>query len=318
MNAGNDKEANYRSIFLTEGTANPETIFAEVFEPIIKGHVLDTQGQPAGFNAGWNSNFPVIYDFVELFDFTDGRSGKIDRSLLTNNNDWDIKDFFGNRDPRFRASVFYPETEFQGQKVWFHESTILENKTTVNKVTNMFARKDGTMMPEAGEPRNRRNAGLLMKKRIDDGNAAPISGNSGQDYIVFRYGETLLNMAEAALYLNKSNEALSLVNMIRDRAGMPLFNVMNEETLRHERQIELCFEDHRLWDLIRWREAQKYLDGVRNRGLVFKYVKEKDRYVITLKNAESVTRSFSPERYYLPFGQGRLADNPKLIQNPGY
>lgn len=318
INSGDDKEANYQSLFLIEGTANPELIFAEVFEPIIKGHVIDVQGQPAGFNAGWNSNFPVIYDFVELFDFTDGRSGKIDRTLLNNNNDWDIKDFFGNRDPRLRASIFYPETEFQGKRVWFHESTILENEQKVNKVTNFFERKDGTVMPEASEPRNRRNSGLLMKKRIDNSNASPIAGNSGQDYVVFRYGETLLNMAEAAFYLGKTDESLEALNQLRERAGMPLFDSVSEESIRKERQVELCFEDHRFWDLLRWREAEKYMNNVRNQGLVFKYKKDSDRYVITLKNAETITRSFTPERYYLPFGVDRLADNPNLVQNPGY
>lgn len=318
MNSGADKEANYRSIFLTEGNANPETIFAEVFEPIIRGHAIDNRGQPAGFNAGWNSNFPVIYDFVELFDFTDGRSGRVDRSLLSEDNNWDVKDFFGNRDPRLRASIFYPESEFQGQRVWFHESTILEDQTRVNRVSSVFTRPDGIVMPEAGEPRNRRNAGLLLRKRMDDNNTAPEGGTSGQDYIVFRYGETLLNMAEAALYLGRDGEALDALNQIRDRAGMPLFDAVNQEVLRHERQLELCFEDHRYWDLIRWRESPKYLDGVRNQGLVFKYLKENGNYVITLKNAETVTRSFGPERYYLPFGQNRLADNPNLVQNPGY
>lgn len=318
MNQGNNKETNYRSIFLVEGTANPEVIFAEVFEPIIKGHVLDTQGQPAGFNATWNSNFPVIYDFVELFDFTDGRSGKISRSLLNNQNDWDIHDFFGNRDPRLRASIFYPESEFQGKKVWFHESTILEDNRTVNRVNNLIQRGDGTQMPEASEPRNRRNSGLLMRKRIDDNNTTPLPNNSGQDYVVFRYGETLLNLAEAAFYLGKQAETLDALNQIRDRAGMPRFTSASEEIIRKERQVELCFEDHRFWDLIRWRQADKVLNNVRNQGLVFKYKKATNRYVITLKNAETVTRSFSPERYYLPFDQNRLADNPSLVQNPGY
>ncbi len=59
----------------------------------------------------------MLYDFVELFDFTDGRLGtSIDRNDLTLDNEWDIKFFFGNRDPRFRASVFYPETDFKSTK----------------------------------------------------------------------------------------------------------------------------------------------------------------------------------------------------------
>lgn len=318
MNAGSDKVANYGAIFLTEGSANSETIFAEIWEPVIRGHAIDLLAYPQGFGSTWNSNFPVLYDFVELFDFTDGRSGKIDRSLLTASNDWDIKDFFGNRDPRFRASVFYPEGEFKGEPVWFHRKTILADGSSVNNVNQTETRLDGTEIPQASQPRNRRNTSLLRRKKVDPDNPNPVGGESGQDYIVFRYGETLLNFAEAAFYLGKTDETLNAINEIRSRAGMYLRTEATEDNIRHERQVELCFEDHRFWDLIRWRIAPQYLDGVRTRGLVFDYKLATDTYIITLKNAESQNRSFGPERYYLPFGTGRLGDNPNLVQNPGY
>ncbi|MCQ0110412.1 Starch-binding associating with outer membrane [Zhouia amylolytica] len=318
INAGDDKVSNYASIFLTEGSSNPETIFAEVFEPVIKGHNLDLLATPAGFNATWNSNFPVLYDFVELFDFTDGRSGKIDRSLFNSETEWDINDFFGNRDPRFRASVFYPESEWQGESVWFHNNTILSDGTKVNSTTQTITRIDGTEMPQASEPRNRRNTALLLRKRVDENNPDPSAGQSGQDFIVFRYAETLLNFAEAAFYLGNTGEALDAINQIRERAGMPLRIGITEDNIRQERQVELCFENHRFWDLIRWRIADQYLDQVRTRGLVYSYNLDSNKYIITLKNAETQIRSFGPERYYLPFAQGRLADNPNLVQNPGY
>ncbi|MBJ6368969.1 RagB/SusD family nutrient uptake outer membrane protein [Snuella sedimenti] len=318
MDSDSDKVVNYASIFLTEGDSNPETIFAEVWEPVIRGHSLDLYAYPQGFGASWNSNFPVLYDFVELFDFTDGRSGKIDRSLLTASNEWDINDFFGNRDPRFRASVFYPECEFKGEPVWFHRRTVLANGSTVNSTNATETRLDGTEMPQASQPRNRRNTSLLRRKKVDGDNPNPAAGQSGQDYIVFRYGETLMNFAEAAFYLGKTDEALDAINQIRDRAGMPLRTVATEDNIRHERQVELCFEDHRFWDLIRWRIAPQYLDNVRTRGLVFDYKLATDTYIITLKNAETQVRSFGPERYYLPFSSSLLGDNPNFVQNPGY
>lgn len=319
IDSGSDKVANYASIFLTEGTNNSETIFAEIYEPVVRGHSLDLLATPQGFGATWNSNFPVIYDFVELFDFTDGRSGKVNRSLLTGSNTWDLDDFFGNRDPRFRASVFYPESEWQNQRVWFHNKVIKADGSTGNSTNTTFVRADGVEMPEASLPRNRRNTSLLLRKRLDESNPQPIGQASGQDYIVYRYGETLLNFAEAAFYLNKTAESLDAINQIRTRAGMPLRANITEDFIRQERQVELCFEDQRYWDLIRWRIAPLYLDGVQNKGLVFAYVEASDEYIITLKNAEGgFTRTFGPERYYLPFGNGRLADNPNMVQNPGY
>ena len=99
---------------------------------------------------------------------------------------------------------------------------------------------------------------------------------------------------------------------------MPLRSEITEDFIRQERQVELAFEEHRFWDLIRWRIATEVLGNVRTKGLVFRYNLDTDMYNITLKNAEGDIRQFGEERYYLPFSQERLAENPNLVQNPGY
>lgn len=318
VNDNPDKVENYKSIFLNEG--NDEVIFAEVFDPDLKGHSFELLATPQGFSSTWNANFPVLYDFVELFDFTDGRTGMIPRDQLTADNRWDISDFFGNRDPRFRASVFYPEVPLQGSKVYFHTSTIYDDNGSMVESSNtnlILTRPDGEAWPAAAPPRNVRNTALLLSKRFDETNQTPELGRSGQDFYLFRYAETLLNFAEASLYLG-TGEALDALNDIRERAGMPLLTEATEDNIRHERQIELCFEEHRFWDLIRWRAADGILNGEIKKGLIFKYYLDTNTYSITLKNGEQQERQFGPERYYLPFPQGRLADNPNLVQNPGY
>ncbi|WP_373523545.1 RagB/SusD family nutrient uptake outer membrane protein [Aquiflexum sp.] len=313
-----DKVQNYRNIFLDEG--NNEMIFVEIFEPFIKGHDLDFMAFPAGFNATWNANWPVLYDFVELFDFVDGRSGQIDRSQFNNQNLWDIDDFFGNRDPRFRASVFYPEAEFQGRKVFFHSNTVYfenGNRVVSTQEGQNFQTINGETFPGAAPQRNRVNTGLLLRKRVDGSNTLPQVANSGQDYVIFRYAETLLNLAEAAFYLNLNGESLDAINQVRVRAGMPVYTSIDENRIRKERQVELCFEDQRYYDLVRWRIADQVL-SVRTAGMVFSYHLEEDQYAITLRNAENLLRVFEPRRYYLPFGLNRLAQNSNLVQNPGF
>lgn len=318
INDDADKAANFASIFLNEGTGNSEIIFAERFEPFIKGHSLDWLANPDGLGLEWNSNFPVLYDFVELFDFVDGRTGKsISRDDLTADNEWDVSDFFGNRDPRFVASVFYPETIWKGQKIYFHSSSLV-NGEVQNDRGAMLTKENGEQIPAAAAARNVRNTALLLRKRLDPSNIATQSENSGQDFYVFRYAETLLNLAEATFYLGNDAEALDMVNTIRDRAGMPLRTEISEDFIRQERQVELAFEEQRYWDLLRWRVATQVLGNVQTKGLVFRYNLDTDRYIITLKNAENDMRQFGPERFYLPFGLDRLADNPSLIQNPGY
>ena len=58
---------------------------------------------------------------VQLFDFADGTSAAdVD---ITRAEGWSSDELFGNRDPRFAASIFYPETDWQGDKVYFHSNT---------------------------------------------------------------------------------------------------------------------------------------------------------------------------------------------------
>ncbi|UNY97820.1 RagB/SusD family nutrient uptake outer membrane protein [Zhouia spongiae] len=313
-----DKVENYIQLFLDE--ENDEVIFAKVFEPFVKGHSFDNLATPQGFSASWNSNYPVFYDFVELYGFVEGSPiTGVSRDELTDENSWDINEFFGMRDPRFRASVYYPEYEWQGGTVYFHVSTTYTNTNgevvTVNSGT---LDRDGTPWPAAAPPRNVRNTSLLVRKKVDESNTNPIANASGQNFYVFRYAEILLNHAEAAFYLDKKDEALTDLNAIRNRAGVPALMSVSEDNLRNERQVELAFEEHRYWDLKRWRIAQEKMDGVRMKGLTFKYNLDTDRYMITLKNAESVTRSFGMERYYLPIHLDWINTNPNLIQNPGY
>ena len=57
--------------------------------------------------------------------------------------------------------------------------------------------------------------GFPLRKLVDEPDEQPLSSESDSDYIVFRYGEVLLNMAEAALELGEQDEALEYVNKIK-------------------------------------------------------------------------------------------------------
>ena len=94
---------------------------------------------------------------------------------------------------------------------------------------------------------------------------------SYENYMFFRYGEVLLNFAEAENEVNgPTKEVLDAVNSVRTRNGnMPkvedTFKSLNKESMREiirrERRVELCFEDKRWWDIRRWEIADKLPDG---------------------------------------------------------
>lgn len=96
------------------------------------------------------------------------------------------------------------------------------------------------------------------------------------DYIAIRYGEVLLNYAEATYELGNAISDADLdasINLLRKRATnndntkLPLLtnafvtaNGLNmREEIRRERSVELAFEGFRYWDIIRWKIAEEVL-----------------------------------------------------------
>ena len=148
---------------------------------------------------------------------------------------------------------------------------------------------------------------------------------SDQDWLIFRYAETLLNYAEAAFELGKTNEALEAINQIRDRAGIAPLKSIDRDKIRHERKVELAFEGHRYWDVRRWRIATTELSHSFS-GLQYildyeSYTKGEMKYKLKILNnidGSSSVPLFKEENYYLPITLGRTASNPNMVENPGY
>jgi len=74
---------------------------------------------------------------------------------------------------------------------------------------------------------------------------------------VIRYADVLLMLAEAYIESGQVNEALPLINQVRARSGAYEYTSLGDQTeartkLRRERQIELCGEQSRFFDLVRW------------------------------------------------------------------
>jgi hypothetical protein len=117
--------------------------------------------------------------------------------------------------------------------------------------------------------------GYLQKKHIQPKNEEPIIGDASLNYVYLRYADILLMKAEALNELNRMGEALAPLNAVRKRAresylydtGLPGFGTvpagllpdissLDQQTLRdairHERRVELGFEFHRFFDLMRY------------------------------------------------------------------
>jgi hypothetical protein len=176
-----------------------------------------------------------------------------------------------------------------------------------------------------------------MKKFIDPATLSSARGvGTDIQWIRFRYAEILLNAAEAALELGGANitDALTYVNQVRQRAGFPA-NSLDATTLtiarlQNERRVELAFEDHRTWDLARWRVAHILWNGQASNPKAVLYAlypyrvinptdPTKDgKYVYDRFVAPKFVapRFFQMGNYYSSISQTVLDNNPLIVKNP--
>ena len=150
-----------------------------------------------------------------------------------------------------------------------------------------------------------------------DGQSQRSGGASrSANFIVYRLADVLLMKAEALSQLGRFDEALLIINEIRDRANVgavsPAFTANAfEDVILHERALELAYEGKRWFDLLRM--------GRRNN-----YERKEKLIEIIVSNAPSTqrrilaTRLNNPLGWYLPIYSGEIDRNRNLTQNPYY
>ena len=164
--------------------------------------------------------------------------------------------------------------------------------------------------------------GYYLKKYVD-GSCVTTADNQVtrcHTWIVFRLGEFYLDYAEAVYnatdsandktYGLSANEA---VNMLRNRADimMPEFTEDGEawvERYERERLVELAFENHRFWDVRRWKKGAEYFSEVAVADI------SADRQL-----TRSVEKRTWDEKFnFFPIPETEIKKNPALDQNPGW
>jgi hypothetical protein len=101
---------------------------------------------------------------------------------------------------------------------------------------------------------------------------------------------------------------------------MPARGSITRDLIRHERQVELAFENHRYWDVRRWRIATTELSKVKT-GL--RYILDYNTRLYKLEVTPAIDGTTTPNNfpainYYFPITNARTAQNPNLVENPGY
>jgi len=258
-------------------------------------------------------NFPIVFqnsdgnsitptqNFVDQFEVLE---------LDSNNNitgsrpfDWsnpnDAANPYANRDPRLAATVVS-----NGSTI---SSTVIQTYTGGNSgLPNLNATKTG----------------YYLSKWVNQSVDLVAGTTTAHTWIYFRYGEILLDYAEAMYNAygaavdpqGYGMTALDAINLVRQRVQMPALTAsqLNQQSLEHEREVELGFEDQRLWDVRRWKEGTTYFNAPVNRIVI---ANNGGAYSYTVMTLEK--RVFEDKMDWYPIPQDEITKTG-WSQNPGW
>jgi hypothetical protein len=340
----NPGQAFYEAV--TKKANNKEVIFAKDFlSSKNKRHAFTYDNIARSVredNLGSSAVTPSL-NLVESFEYLDGSPGTL-VTMNAGNTDFIYynkpEDIFANKDARLYGTIVYPGSTFRGLNVEMQAGVMVWNGTAYTttegaQLGTTFT--DGKLLVGASGPHRSiqevSNTGFYLRKYIDDGPGTSTRGIlSDVWWVWFRLGEIYLNASEAALELGNLPDALTYVNKVRERAGFGPNSLtsLTLAKLQNERRVELAFEDHRVWDLKRWRIADQVWNGnsTNTNAVVYalypyRIIRPGDaardgKYVYVKLKAPRFgsPRFFQVQNYYTFIPQNVLDNNPLIVRNP--
>ena len=205
-------------------------------------------------------------------------------------------------EPRFQATILYNGASWKGRTIQPYIDGI-----------------DGwAEWKKDAQPQGRTTTGYYLRKGVDENhNLAERDAAHGiQPAILLRYGEVLLNKAEACFRNNDNAGANAAVRAIRGRVGLPYTDLSGDElwaAIRQERRVELAFEGLWYWDLRRWEDAAKPyptgLNGYQVHGLRIAPGAVSGKFEYTYVSVDDKDRNFPAKMYRFPMPSSELSSN---------
>lgn len=257
---------------------------------------FEARNMPIGFEGAQGGNTPT-QNLVDNFDMADGMAF-----------DWDNENHVDN--------MFYDKLGKPTRDPRLYLNVICDGMTYMKvKIEPLAGGKHG--LPLTGATQTGYYLKKLTNETVSLNPVNPI--RKYHHYPLYRYAETLLNYAEAMNEWQGPDytdeycklSARDALNQVRASANMSDITASTKEEfrdkVRKERRIELAFEDHRFWDIRRWKIGNivENIYGLSKVNGVYK----KD----VVQN-----RIWKDKMYLFPIPQKEVYVNKNLTQNPGW
>ncbi|WP_443943669.1 RagB/SusD family nutrient uptake outer membrane protein [Pedobacter sp. AW1-32] len=257
---------------------------------------LETNNDPVGYTRAGAGKTNPTQQLVDEFEMSNGRQ------INESGSGYVATMPYYNRDPRFPATIMYNGLYWLNRAVQTYDGGL--------------DRPYGFGLVNSGETRT----GYYMRKFMTSNSSATSFTATNHIFPIFRYAEILLNFAEAQ---NESagpdNSVYTAINAIRSRVGMPnlptgLTKAQMQTRIRHERRVEMAFEEQRFWDIRRWKIAETVLNGtlagvqIVSTGGILNY------QIVGVQPV--IFDAGKMYRYPIPFNE--MVSNSLMTQNPGW
>jgi len=334
---------NYTNVFLSRNGGEKEAIFSKYYvnaSPDDWGAWYPRNNCTNGYH-GWTSTEPT-QNLVDSYEYMDSTStpGTPQAVPFDWNKPLHATTPYVNRDPRFYASIMYdgsswkPRTTDGAAIDPYNEIQFGTYQTGSSSAPVTYFGLD--TRNSALENWNGTRTGYAIKKFMDP-DPAIVDMNQKQQVPSpqIRFTEVVFNYIETCLALGDEGTAISWLNKIRFRAGMPAISGTGAAlvaTYQHERNIEMLCEEQRFYDARRWMIAPAVLGqkvrvmkitGTLKAGKtvpIYRYSTDNYTYSYVVQNIEAgvENRSWDDKLYFPPIKFDEVSKNDKLIQNPGY
>lgn len=290
---------------------NREVIFAA--QPVLTNQIDRYNSPPSYENALGRTN--PTQDLVDAFEMkTTGRLPFNPDGTVNTASGYNAANPYLNRDDRLTYFIN------RNDQLWWTGSPAIQ---TYNGGKDRIAIEDRVTQ-----------TGYYMRKFLANNVRWTGSTSTARRYwIFFRYAEILLNHAEALNEAQGPAAALASINLARQRigVGLPALQTTNptgngylaptKEAMRariqNERRVELCFEDHRFFDVRRWKLGEQFFNKP-VRGVVITSSNGLSTGTMSYSVVNVQNRIFQQKMYYFPFPQSELNKTTKLVQNANW